>query len=178
MERLSIHIMTQMIFVFRSCGGRVPSLLLRSKCAYTSYALHRSITRTREHTRQNLMWLRSKTTASGNSMLPKKKVWLLKDNRHKIYVPLAMSTNLFFKVDTRHKISVSLAMSTNLQNKSSKMWKKKMKKKTFLARCWAKIGRRKLRQMFNSKRRDSESSTDLNRQNQRLRHEICTGRAR
>ena len=36
----------------------------------------------------------------------------------------------------------------------------------------------KLRRMFGSKRRDSESSTDIDRQNQRLRHELWTGCAR
>ena len=55
-----------------------------------------------------------------------------------------------------------------------------LKKKYEKKRSWPDVGPRsaweKLSQMFNSKRRDSESSTD--RQKQRLRHEIRTGRVR
>ena len=57
--------------------------------------------------------------------------------------------------DTR-QIFPPLAMSTNLRKKSSNFSKTP----------------RKTQQNFNSKRRDPESSTDIDRQNQRLRHEI------
>ena len=57
-------------------------------------------------------------------------------------------------------------------------FKKKREQKT----SWPDVGPRsaweKLSQMFHSKRRDSESSTDIDRQNQRLRHESWAGRAR
>ena len=55
---------------------------------------------------------------------------------------------------------------------------RKTRKKSFLGRSWAKIGLRKTQPNVNSKRRDSESSTDIGRQNQRLLHEIWTGRPR
>ena len=71
---------------------------------------------------------------------------------------------------TRHKISVPLAMRTNVEKKSSNL--KKKRKKYFLGRYWAKIGPRKAQPNVNSKRRDSESSPDIDRLNQRLRHEI------
>ena len=51
-------------------------------------------------------------------------------------------------------------------------------RKYFLGRSWAKIGLRKTQPNVCSKRRNSESSTDIDGQNQRLRHEIWTGRAR
>ena len=54
----------------------------------------------------------------------------------------------------------------------------KPRKIQFLGRSWAKIGLRKTQPNVCSKRRDSESWTDIDRQNQRLRHEIWTGRAR
>ena len=54
----------------------------------------------------------------------------------------------------------------------------KPRKKSFLGRSWAKIGLRKTQPNVHSKRRDSESSADIDRQNQGLRHEIWTGRAR
>ena len=54
----------------------------------------------------------------------------------------------------------------------------KKTKTTFLGRSWAKIGLRKTKPNLNSKRRDSESSTDIDRQSQRLRNEIWTGRVR
>ena len=70
-------------------------------------------------------------------------------------------------------------MSTNLLHKKwSQLKNKKKRKRSCLARCWPKIGLRKLSQIFNSKRRDFESLTDVDRQNQRLRHEIWTARAR
>ena len=46
------------------------------------------------------------------------------------------------------------------------------RKKQFLGRSWAKIGLRKTQPNVCSQRRDSESWTDIERQNQRLRHEI------
>ena len=78
--------------------------------------------------------------------------------------------------DTRHKISVPLAMTTNLQKKSSKLFQKTKKK--ILGRCWTKIGLRKTQPKVNSERRDSESWTDSDRQYHRLRHEISTVHAR
>ena len=69
--------------------------------------------------------------------------------------------------DTRQKISVPLAMSTNLRKKSFKLFKNPEKKHS-----WADLGPRKTQPNVCSKRRDSESWTDIDRQNQRLRHEI------
>ena len=48
----------------------------------------------------------------------------------------------------------------------------KKRKKYFFGRSWAKIGLRKTQPNVVLKRRDSESSTDIDRQNQRLRHEF------
>ena len=48
----------------------------------------------------------------------------------------------------------------------------KSRKKKILGRFWAKIGLRKTQPNVCSKRRDFESWTDIDRQNQRLRHEI------
>ena len=76
---------------------------------------------------------------------------------------------------TRHKISVPLAMSTNLLKKSPNL--KNNRKKKILGRCWAKIGLSKTHRDVNSKGRDAESSTDIDRQNQRLRHKISPRRA-
>ena len=69
--------------------------------------------------------------------------------------------------DTRVKIYVPVAMTTNLQ--------KQNRKKKVLGRCWAKIGLKKPQPNVDSERRDSESSTDIDRQNQRLRRKISTG---
>ena len=81
--------------------------------------------------------------------------------------PMTMETRLLPKKrsnfsDTRRKISVPLAMSTHLPKKTSKLSKKR--KKSFLIRSWAKIGLRKTQPNVNSKRRDSESWTDIDRQ--------------
>ena len=45
--------------------------------------------------------------------------------------------------------------------------RKQTKKKAFLAGSWAYLGLKKHSEIFNSKRRDSGSSTDIDRQNQR-----------
>ena len=55
---------------------------------------------------------------------------------------------------------------------------RKTRKKSFLGRSWTKIGPRKTQQNVCLTRRDSESWTDIDRQNQWLRHEIWTGCAR
>ena len=65
-----------------------------------------------------------------------------------------------------------LAMSTILRKKSFKRFNTPPRKRQFLGRSWVKIGLRKTQPNVNSKRRDSGSSTDIDRQNQRLRHEI------
>ena len=76
----------------------------------------------------------------------------LKGSRRTIYVPLAMSTNHLMKIP-------------NVQKKT---------KRNLLGSCWAEISVTKTQPMFSSRR----SSTDIDLQNQRLRHEIFTGRAR
>ena len=84
--------------------------------------------------------------------------------------------SLNFK-DTLQKISVPLAMSTNLRKKVSNFSKtpKKIIPVPILDEGRPEKNSAKC---YNSKRRDSDSSTDIDRQNQRLRHEIWTGRAR
>ena len=64
--------------------------------------------------------LTSETDADGQAMLPK--------------------NGLNFK-EYRHKFSAPLAMSTNLHKKKFQAWKK-TREKSFLGRCWAKIGLR------------------------------------
>ena len=75
------------------------------------------------------------------------------------------------------KISVTLAMSTNLQKKSITLEKKT--KKIIPGQMLGQDRPEKNSiKCFNSKRRDSESSTDIDRQNLRLRHELgALGRA-
>ena len=65
--------------------------------------------------------------------------------------------------DTRHKISVPLATSTNVLKKSSKL-KNNNQEKTLMGKLWPKIGLRKTQPNVTSKRRDCESSTDIDRQ--------------
>ena len=62
-------------------------------------------------------------------------------------------------------------MSANLRKKSFKLFKNPEKNNSW-ADFWAKIGLRITQPNVCSKRRDSESWTDIDRQNQRLRHEI------
>ena len=76
--------------------------------------------------------------------------------------------------ETHQKISVPLAMSTNLRKKSFKLFKNPEKKKSWAAQDRPEKNSAKCC----SKRRDSESWTDIDRQNQQLRHEIWTVRAR
>ena len=81
--------------------------------------------------------------------------------------------------DTRHKISVQLAMSANLRKKVSELTKKNEENNScpgqILGQDWPEKNRANI---FNSRRRDSESSTDIDQQNQRLRHEFWTRCAR
>ena len=75
-------------------------------------------------------------------------------------------------------LQVHLATSTILQTERSKHLEN-LKKKTTMGPM---LGQDRLknnsRGMFGSKRRGSESSTDIDRQNQRLRHEFRTECAR
>ena len=94
--------------------------------------------------------------------------------------PVTMETrccqkkSLNFK-DTRHKISVPLAMSKKKTSKKNFQTFQKKTKKKILGRCWAKIGLRKNQPNVNSKRGDSESSTNIDLPKQRLRPESELG---
>ena len=68
-------------------------------------------------------------------------------------------------------------MNTILQTESSKPLENS-KKSNSGADVGPRSGSEKLERMFGSKRQDSESSTDIDRQKQRLRHEFSTGCAR
>ena len=87
--------------------------------------------------------------------------------------PVTMATRSFSK-----KLELQLYPPNNFctdryKNKSSKKpFKLVNRKKRSLGRSWAKIGLRKSQRKVSSNRRDSESSTDIDRQNQGLRHEI------
>ena len=91
--------------------------------------------------------LGSKTGHNGNAMLPKK----IEDQR---YPPNDFCT-------ARHEHKSSKKKFQTLQKKKKKSWADR-----------AKIGLRRTEPNVSSKRRDSESSTDIDRQNQRLRQEI------
>ena len=68
-------------------------------------------------------------------------------------------------------IQVQLAMSTTIEAESSKLFKN-AGKNIYGANVGPRSASEKRRRMFSSKRRDSESSTDIDRQNQRPRHEF------
>ena len=74
--------------------------------------------------------------------------------------------------DTRQHISTPFAMSTKLYKKKLNLTKKNGKKKIAGHMLGQDGPEKKLSQTFNLKRRDSESSTDIDRQNPQLRHEI------
>ena len=95
------------------------------------------------------------TDDNGNAMLPKQ-VWISKIPAIR-FLYLSLWAQIFEK---------------NVSNFSKKL------NKWFLGRCWAKIGLRKARPDVRSNRRGSESWTDIDRENQRLRHEFWTGHAR
>ena len=69
-------------------------------------------------------------------------------------------------------------MGTILQKKGNSKLLENPEKNIYGADVGANIGSEKLRRMFISKRRDSGSSADIDRQNQRLRHEFLTECAR
>ena len=89
--------------------------------------------------------------------------------------PVTMETRCFHKKFELQRYPPTDFCTARYEHKSSK--KKfqnfqKPRKKQFLGRSWAKIGLRKTQPNVCSKRRDSESWTDIDRQKQRLRHEI------
>ena len=63
-------------------------------------------------------------------------------------------------------------MSTNLQKKMFQTFQKNPKNTILGQMLGLDRPEKNSSQMFNSKRRDSESSTDIDRQKQRLRHEF------
>ena len=88
---------------------------------------------------------------------------------------VTMETLCFHKSDnfkdTHQKISVPRAMSTNLRKNTFKLFKTPPQNNSW-ADLGAKIGLSKTQLNVCSKRRDSDSWTDIDRQKQRLRHEI------
>ena len=70
---------------------------------------------------------------------------------------------------------VQLAMSTILQTEGSKLLENPEKTQFWGPDVGPRLASEKLKRMVGSKRRDSESSTDIDRQNRRLRHEIVNG---
>ena len=95
--------------------------------------------------------------------------------------PVTMETRCFHKKLEFQRYPPKDLCTARYERKSSKknfQTFQKPRKKQFLSRSWAKIGLRKTQPNVCSKRRDSESWRDIDRQNQRLRHEIWTGRAR
>ena len=89
--------------------------------------------------------------------------------------PVTMETRCFHKKLEFQRYPPKDFCTARYERKS---WTKKFqtfqkpRKKSFLGRSWAKIGLRITQPNVCSKRRDSESWTDIERQNQRLRHEI------
>ena len=89
--------------------------------------------------------------------------------------PVTMETRCFHKKLEFQRYPPKDFCTARYEHKSSKkkfQTFRKPRKKPFLGRSWAKIGLRKTQPNVCSKRRDSESWTDIERQNQRLRNEI------
>ena len=90
-------------------------------------------------------------------------------------IPVTMGTRCFHKKLEFQRYPPKDFCTARYERKSSKkkfQTFQKPRKKSFMGRSWAKIGLRKTQPNVCSKRRDSESWTDIDRQNQRLRHEI------
>ena len=89
------------------------------------------------------------------------------------YAVVMWSQSLLNSNDTRHTIFVPLAMSTSIFQKrfQTKVLVKQPEKKNH-GHMFGQDRPEKTPPNVNSKRRDSESSTDIDRQHQRLRHEI------
>ena len=76
--------------------------------------------------------------------------------------------------DTHHKFSgTAYAMGTFLKTESSNLLENPEKNDSG-ADVGPRLASEKLRRMFGSKRRDSASSTNIDRRNRRLRHELLT----
>ena len=89
--------------------------------------------------------------------------------------PVTMETRCFRKKLEFQRYPPKDFFTARYEHKSSErkfQTSQKPRKKLFLDRSLAKVGLRKTQPNVSSKRRDSESWTDIDRQNQRLRHEI------